>query len=143
MQMTLALLTLAFMAWGCVAIIAGHYGIGLYPPYGWAMFIQYYAAPWLTLLGGYKLWQQARLWRKLHAARGEVTWIIRKPWTGGIVFLRVSPLERIASFLMGLAGAALVYWFEFPGPEFLLIAALLVWFFKSFVLRVLRGRGRR
>lgn len=141
MQMAFGLIGLAFMAWGCVAIIAAHYGIGLYPPYGWAVFVLHYTAPWVTLIGAFKLWKQARIWRKLHAARGEITWIIRKPGAGKIVFLRISPLERIGAFLMSLGGAALVYWLNLPGPEFLLIAALLVWFFKGFVFAILRRRG--
>lgn len=135
MQMAFGLIGLVFMAWGCVAIIAGHYGVGLYPPYGWAMVILHYTAPWVTLIGAYKLWKQARIWRKLRSVEFHLT---RNQFGPDIRAYRKSTLERFGELLMGLAGVALVYWFKLPDPEFLLIAALLVWFFKGFVVAILR-----
>lgn len=128
------------MFWGCVAIIAGHYGVGLYPRIGLLIFFQHYFGPWITLYGSYILWKHASIWRGMDQARDQVgVPLTRDPYqsmppAGG----RARSLERAAKFMMGTAAMSLVYWFDLPEPELILLAALLVWFFKRFVFRVLR-----
>lgn len=133
---------LMLMVWGCLAVIAGHYGIGIYPPFDWLIFLLHFFAPWVTPIAGYRLWKECRTWRLLNQARNQPSPLTRDPQDRPAPTNRPHVMERIAVFMMVIGGVSLIYWFDLPGPEFYLAAGLLVWFFKNFVFRVLRRRGR-
>ena len=142
MHIALGVTVLGLMFWGCLAIIAGHYGVGIYLPNGFLTFLLHYAGPWVTLVGGYKLWNQARMWRRLYHLRQQAAPLTRDPFHRAPPPMdRPTGLERIAVVMMVTAGVSLVYWFNLPEPEYILTAALLIWFFKGFVFGVLHRRG--
>lgn len=141
MKLILGLLALALAWWGCMAIIAGHYGIDLHPLLPWLGFVLHYAGPWVALIGGFKLWKQSRLWRRLHHLRLQMDALTRDPSPRIPPEEKPSTLERAAALIMASGAAALLYWFDVPEPEYLLTAALLLWFFRGFAAGILRCQG--
>lgn len=135
----LCLLGLGF--WASVAIVAGHYGIGLAPPVPWLWLAQYYLGPWISLIGGFLLWKHARTWRRLHHQRHQPAPLVR----GGAWRVpdaeRASTLERAGKLAMATGAIALLYWWELHEPEFYLAAGLLVWMVAGLAAGILRRAG--
>lgn len=142
MRFVLGLIVLCLMVWGCVATVAGHYGINLYPGSRLLVFLMHVLAPWVALVGGFILWKQARTWRRLRHMRQPLPFLLRQGRFPMPRPERPSTLERWAAWMMGAGAVALIYWFKLSDPEIVLTAALLVWFFRGFAIGRLRRPDR-
>lgn len=134
MRLFLLLSLLALMAWGSLAIIAGHYGLDIFPLIGWLKFLLLFTAPWASLIGGLLLWKQARIWRRLHHRRIAPEPLTRTPDHIAPAPNRPSVLERTALAIAALGAATMLYWLHLPGPEYLVMVGVVVWFWRGVVL---------
>lgn len=142
MRLALGLVLLGLMSWGCLAIIGGHYGFDLYPENSLLVMLLYWGSPWGALIGGTMLWNKARLWRRLYYMEQRLEPLLRSDHFVPLKAERPSTLEGWALWVVKAGAVALIYWFNLPDPEFLLLAALLVWLFRALVLGALKCQSR-
>ncbi|MCB9957146.1 MAG: hypothetical protein H6843_00880 [Rhodospirillaceae bacterium] len=140
MRITFGLMVLVLGAWGSLAIVAGRHGIHLWPSIPWLAAALGFAGPWVSLIGGFLLWRQARIWRRLQALRRTPQPLSRDPHRPLPPPDRPSALEHTALIVLVLGAAALVYRLGLARPGQVLAAGALAWWFARSALRVLAGR---
>ena len=123
------------LAWGCLAIIAGAYGLALplfHPVI--AAVIGFAGPPLLITSAGFS-WLRARAWRgmtklKVTPPGGEGTRLARGDYAIQLTEGGPSALERLTLALAILGLTAVPYWIGLPGPKWWIGGGLIVWVFR-------------
>lgn len=138
MRLILGLLLIALSVWGSLATIAGYYGIDLFPARPAFKIALHVAGPWIAALGGFLMWKWARVWRRLFFLLSQPRPLTRAPHLAQSHPEKPGALEHTACLVMLLGGAALVFWFDHPHPEHVVISGLMILAFIRFAGRELR-----
>lgn len=122
-------------AWGCLTIIARHYGL-LLPLFHPAIAIAVnFGGPVLLILGAGFSWLRARTWRKMSVLRvtppgGAGTKLARGEYSFELVDSGPSRLERLTAALLTLGFLTIPYWLGVPSPEIWILGGSTFWVFR-------------
>lgn len=128
------------LAWGCAALIAGHYFIVLPMFHHWQWWITLQAGPVLLLGLSLFAWMRAYRWRRMAEIRASMmadptnSLVRGNSWQEQASYGR-SSLERWSMLLALLALAAMPYWLHLPQPEWVAGAGLVILWLTRALLR--------
>lgn len=120
------------LAWGCLALITGHYLIPLPMIHHWQWWVTAQAGPPLLLFFAAFAWMHAYRWRRMARIRQSMmgdrtTALIRGEHQQTAAIAGPSSLERWCGRLVILALASTPYWLGAPQPEVWVGAGLITW----------------
>lgn len=121
----------SILSWGCLAIIARHYGIELPLFHNALIMIVWLAAPPIQLVATIYSLSKVRYWRKMNELRARPQLGLGTRLARGEAIVQQtrhhrSGLERMLGWLIWLGIFSLPYWFDLPSPEFWAGSALLI-----------------
>lgn len=121
MKQTLFIAVLILLSWGNLAIIAGRCGLSLPLFHPWLSLVVWSAGPPIAALMALISWKRARQWRRMETLRaapenGPAAYLARGAHQIVHISRGPSSLERWTRRLLGLALAAMPFWWGLPLP---------------------------
>ena len=95
--------------YGCILILARHYGLDLPSGGGWTATFFYLAAPWITPLTSFIAWRKTRQWRRIKAMATPAPSLSRGGSHPALPDNRPSTLERLSALSLLIAIAAIAH----------------------------------